>query len=97
MAKRIKLNTDPSPKPRTHVVLDNVSLFGLDDGVPNSIKVGLVVGSVEGSTFVRERLFPKGPIDGAVLYRKDPVAFDRVISAVLEYLVEMGVVDGITE
>ncbi len=97
MAKRILLNKDPVPAPRTHAVLDSLTLLGLQDGVPNSINVGIQVGNVSGDTFTAEQLLPKGPINGSLLYDKDPEAFDRVIDAVLEYLTEQGVVDGTKE
>ncbi len=96
MAKRIKIRTDPAPI-RTHVELDSLQLLGLRGGIPNSILVGLATGHTKGDEFVRDRLFPKGPLEGQELYDKDPEAFDRVIAATLAYLVETGTIDGTTE
>ena len=93
----IKLKTDPVPVPRTHVRLDKLQLLGLVDGVPNSILVSLAAGSVVDSTFESTELFPMGPLPGDALYAKDPEAFDRVITAVIEYLIETGTVDGTKE
>lgn len=94
---RIKLNKDPVPVARTHVRLDNLRLLGLVDGVPNSIMVGLVASNEDGPQFKAAELFSMGPLSGQALYQKDPEAFDRVISAVLEYLIETNTVDGTKE
>ncbi len=94
---RIKLKKDPAPVTRTHVCLDNIRLFGLQDAIPNSIVVGLCAGNGEGKEFKSVELFPMGPLPGQALYDKDPEAFDRVVAAVLEYLVETGTVDGTVE
>lgn len=93
----IKLTTDPSPVPQTHVRVDRIELLGLQDGVPNSLLVSLAKGSVVDDTFQSVNLFPMGPLAGGPLYAKDPDAFDRVAAAVLEYLVETGTVDGTKE
>lgn len=93
----IKLTTDPSPIPQTHVRVDRIELLGLQDGAPNSLLVSLAKGSVVDGTFQSVNLFPMGPLDGGPLYTKDPEAFDRMIAAVLEYLVETGTVDGTKE